>query len=323
MQLRHTCFGAGGACHRARPRARGRAPCARGWSRRGRRGAARSPIASTSASSARAGSRAAISNRGPATAATSATPRASSERPAVRTSTASRTLRGNGTSASTSSSRPSGEGCSPARSAAVSSSTKKGVPPVRRTGSGSAGGRWGSGELLHEEPRLALGQGLDVDLVQHPVPAQIVSQAAHRMCSRELVRAVGGDDQERELAQGERQRGQQLEGRLVRSLQVVQKDRGGTGGDHRGEAAADRLDERGAIGLGSAGPGSGSSSASRFRSGPHPARPPGAARRYSRSAAVTGPCGEPDGIAAPRTKTASGPARTSWPVASCRLPPRR
>jgi len=95
-----------------------------------------------------------------------------------------------------------------------------------------------------------LVERLDDDLLQRAVAPEIVSQPAQRMRPRQLVGAVRRDDEQRHRAQRQRQRGEQLERRLVGPLQVVEQDRGGPLGDHPREPAADRLHERRAVGAG-------------------------------------------------------------------------
>jgi hypothetical protein len=51
-----------------------------------------------------------------------------------------------------------------------------------------------------------------------------VAQAPQRMRARELVRAVGGDDQERQLAQRRGKGREELERRLVGPLEVIEQD---------------------------------------------------------------------------------------------------
>ena len=82
------------------------------------------------------------------------------------------------------------------------------------------------------------------DLAQQPAAAQVGAQAPQRMAAADLVRAVGGDDQQREVAQRRRERGEQFEGRAVGPLQVVEQHERGR---ERAERAADRLEHRGAI----------------------------------------------------------------------------
>ena len=99
----------------------------------------------------------------------------------------------------------------------------------------------------HQAPGVRGAEGLDDQLRQRAVAAQVVAQAPQRMGAREIVRAVGGDDQERQLVQARRERREQLERGLVGGVDVVEQHDGRALGDHRAQAAADRLEQRRAV----------------------------------------------------------------------------
>ena len=88
------------------------------------------------------------------------------------------------------------------RSAAVSSSTKNGHAAravVQRAREPRR--RRGAEDLLHERRGLGRRQRLErAPRRSDALAAQVVAQAAQRMRARELVRAVGGDDEQRQLA---------------------------------------------------------------------------------------------------------------------------
>jgi hypothetical protein len=115
----------------------------------------------------------------------------------------------------------------------------------------------GGEPLAHGAAEHVLGQRrgatraerLDRELPQHAVAAQLVAQPPQRMGARDLVRPVGGEHEDRQLAQRAGQRGQQLECRVVGPLQVVEQHDGGPVGGHLGQAPADRLEQRGAVAL--------------------------------------------------------------------------
>ena len=107
--------------------------------------------------------------------------------------------------------------------------------------------RRGARQLGDQLAGASLVERLEGDLGQHAVAAQVMPQPPQRMRARQLVGAIGGDDQQRQLAQRQRERRQQLDRRVVGPLQVVEQERRRALGDDRGQRAADRLDERGAI----------------------------------------------------------------------------
>ncbi len=96
-------------------------------------------------------------------------------------------------------------------------------------------------------PGLGLVERLQRQLGERAIAAQIVPQAVQGMRPVQLVGAVGGDDEQRQFAQRERQRAKQLDRGVVGPLQVVEQHRRRPFGGERGEPAADRLHERGAV----------------------------------------------------------------------------
>ena len=96
--------------------------------------------------------------------------------------------------------------------------------------------------------RLLERQRAQHELVEPAGAAQVVAQAPHAVVAREPVGAVGGDHQHRQLAERLGERRQQLERRLVGPLQVVEDDQRVPLGGDGGERAADRLEQRRAIG---------------------------------------------------------------------------
>ena len=87
----------------------------------------------------------------------------------------------------------------------------------------------------------------DGELAQHPAAAQVRAQPAQRVAAADLVGAVRGDDQDRQLAQRRGERREQLERRAVRPLQVVEQHERGR---ERRQRAADRLEHRRAVARG-------------------------------------------------------------------------
>ena len=102
-------------------------------------------------------------------------------------------------------------------------------------------------DLLDEARRVRGVERGERQLVEHPVAAQVVAQPPQRMRPRQLVGAVAGDDEQRQVGEARRQRGEELERRLVRPLQVVEEHRGRAVGDDRHQPAADRLEQRRAV----------------------------------------------------------------------------
>ena len=69
------------------------------------------------------------------------------------------------------------------------------------------------------------------------------------MRARDLVRAVGAHDEDRQLAQGIGECAEELQGGVVGPLQVVEQDHRGRAGRDRRQRAAQRLEQRGAVAL--------------------------------------------------------------------------
>ena len=166
-------------------------------------------------------------------------------------STASRTVSGSGTSPSPASSSPRRPvSTAPlTRSAAASSSTKNGIPSVRSWIARASAGEGGSPSACGQQ----LGRLLELQRAQHELvepagAAQVVAQPPHAVVAREPVGAVGGDHQHRQLAERLGERGQQLERRLVGPLEVVEDDQRVPLRGDAGERAADRLEQRRAVG---------------------------------------------------------------------------
>ena len=72
---------------------------------------------------------------------------------------------------------------------------------------------------------------------------------AQRVIARQPVGAVGGDDQQLQLAHGLGQRRQQLEGGLVGPLEIVEHNHGGLLTGDVAQGSANRLEQRRAIAL--------------------------------------------------------------------------
>jgi hypothetical protein len=107
-------------------------------------------------------------------------------------------------------------------------------------------------DLAAEEARRESGglvrlEGRDDQLLQPTRAAEIGSQTADQVVSRQLVAAVSADHEDRLLLERERKRRHERERRLVGPLEVVQEDDGGTTAADRLEGAADRLEQRRAI----------------------------------------------------------------------------
>ena len=149
------------------------------------------------------------------------------------------------------------------------------LQPVRAGLEPAAGGQ-GRAELVDEEghavgpvehgpaqrrPDLAQGplqqgggglgpQGLDGDLAQPAGAAQLAAQTPDRVVPRQLVAAVGPQDQQGLGVQGAGKGGQQLQGGVVGPLEVVQEQGRRAAGRDRGQGLADGLEQGGAVALG-------------------------------------------------------------------------
>ena len=130
------------------------------------------------------------------------------------------------------------------------------------------------------------------ELVEPARAAQLVAQPPHAVVARQPVGAVGGDHEHRQLAERLGERGQQLERRLVGPLQVVEHDERVPLGGDVGERAADRLEQRRAVG-GRRRARRARAAAARgaARSGPQPSSASRVRAQVARSAATTGPYG--------------------------------
>ena len=107
--------------------------------------------------------------------------------------------------------------------------------------------RGGARELRDALAGLRLVERVQCDLVECAVAPEVVPQPTQRVRAVQLVGAVGRHDQQRELAQRQRERAEQLDRGLVGPLQVVEQQRRGPLGHERREPAADRLHERRAV----------------------------------------------------------------------------
>ena len=92
-------------------------------------------------------------------------------------------------------------------------------------------------------------QWRDRDLGEAPGSPQLVPDPAQRVIARQAVRAVGGDDQQLQLAHGLGQCRQQLEGGLVGPLEIVEHDDGGLRTGNVAQGGAHGLEQRRAIAL--------------------------------------------------------------------------
>ena len=207
---------------------------------------------------------------------------------------------------------PSGpaSGARPAAAPPASSSTKNGTPPVRSCSVAARRGDGGCAEHLLGQQRGARARraGRASSSVQRAVAAQVVAQAPERMRARDVVGAVGADDEQRQLVQARGQRRQELERGLVGPLQVVEQHRR-RAARRRSRRAPQRIASNSVArsSVGRRSPSSGSSSARCGRSGPQPtavrarrAGSRGERRRPGRTAH--------SGDREPRTKCASGAA---------------
>ena len=116
---------------------------------------------------------------------------------------------------------------------------------------------------------LRLVERLQRELGERAVAPQVVPQPAQRMRAGQLVGAVGGDDQQRQLAQRQRERAEQLDRGVVGPLQVVEQQRRGPL-RRRASARPQRIASTSVARspLARASPSSGSSTARWPRSGP-------------------------------------------------------
>ena len=112
------------------------------------------------------------------------------------------------------------------------------------------GVEFGARDRLGEQGGPLAVERLERELDDVAHPAQLGTQPTQALgVGRHLV--AGRDhEQQRQLAQLGRERGKQVQRRLVRPVQVVEQDRDGTGRRHDGERAPKRLDERRGVGVG-------------------------------------------------------------------------
>ena len=171
------------------------------------------------------------SNGSPATAATSAAARAPPERDRSRASRRRRER----------SRAPGGLAASPARARdarrrsqalagrarPASSSTKNGTPWVRSWN--DAWRAWGRAAAEHRARPARRSQsrssGSSASSSSAAGAAELGAQAAQGVPARQLVGAVGGDHEHRQLGQGARERREHVERGLVGPVQVVEHDR--------------------------------------------------------------------------------------------------
>ena len=144
----------------------------------------------------------------PATAASSTTCWASSERVWTRTFSASRSV--------------SGMSTQPRAAERVSSSTKYGMPSLRRwtvSTTGLLGGR--SSSRVSSSATSARSRLRHIDPYGAGQPADLGQEGAQRMPAGQLVGAVAGDDHHRRVGERPGQEAQQVPGRLVGPVDVL------------------------------------------------------------------------------------------------------
>ena len=95
--------------------------------------------------------------------------------------------------------------------------------------------------LLEQRRGRGLVERIERDLDQRLRSPQLVAHPPQRVIARELVGAVGADDEHRHLAECRRDRGEQLERRRVRPLQVVEHEQRSARFGDAVERAAERL----------------------------------------------------------------------------------
>jgi hypothetical protein len=86
-------------------------------------------------------------------------------------------------------------------------------------------------------------------LAEAAQPAEVGAHATHRMAARDLVAAIGAEQEQRLALERPGQRGQQLQGRVVGPVQIIEEDNGGRAPGDRGKGPAQRLEEGRAVAL--------------------------------------------------------------------------
>ena len=90
---------------------------------------------------------------------------------------------------------------------------------------------------------------LERQLAERAVSPQVVAQSPELMRAGDLVGAVHAEHEHGQLAQRRGQRGQELECGVVGPLEVVEQHDRGSLGHNGGQAAPDRLEQRGPVAL--------------------------------------------------------------------------
>ena len=147
---------------------------------------------------------------------------------------------------------------------------------------GPAGHHRGQRRLRRRPPQagqhlshVAVAERAELDLGEPVIPAQQRPDGAQTMTARELIAAETADQSDRQAPCRIGQRGQQVEARLIRPLQVIEEQRQSAAARRGGQHRAHSRGQSRRAGLGRGAPSSGRTCARTAGSGPAPLRTAG------------------------------------------------